>query len=97
MVPKIPDLPKKSFAQILIALTKGIPISKGEGNYTAGGNSVVPKIPDLPKKILRVISHGNDGGDSPLLWRGARGEANGVNIFSVNIRNNNTKNSNTTT
>ena len=33
---------------------------------------------------------------SPLLWRGARGEANRVIIFTVNIQNNNTKNSNTT-
>ena len=33
-------------------------------------------------------------GDSPLLWRGARGEANRVNIFRVDISNDNTKNSN---
>ena len=36
-------------------------------------------------------------GDSPLLWRGARGEANGVNIIPVNIPNDNTKNINTLT
>jgi hypothetical protein len=47
-------------------------------------------------KILRAYSHGIDGGDSPLLWRGARGEANRVNIFTVNILNDNKKNSNTT-
>lgn len=32
---------------------------------------------------------------SPLLWRGASGEADGVNIFPVNIPNDNTKNINT--
>ena len=36
-------------------------------------------------------------GDSPLLWRGARGEAKSVNIFRVNIPNDNTKNINTLT
>ena len=36
-------------------------------------------------------------GDSPLLWRGARGEADDVNIFPVNIPNDNTKNINTPT
>ena len=35
--------------------------------------------------------------DSPLLWRGARGEAKRVNIFPVNIPNDNTKNINTPT
>ena len=35
--------------------------------------------------------------DSPLLWRGARGEAKSVNIFPVNIPNDNTKNINTPT
>ena len=35
--------------------------------------------------------------DSPLLWRGARGEAKSVNIFRVNIPNDNTKNINTLT
>ena len=30
----------------------------------------------------------------PLLWRGARGEANRVNVFRVDILNDNTKNSN---
>ena len=35
--------------------------------------------------------------DSPLLWRGARGEANGVNIIPVNIPNDNTNNINTPT
>ena len=36
-------------------------------------------------------------GDSPLLWRGARGEAKSVNILCVNIPNDNTKNINTLT
>ena len=35
--------------------------------------------------------------DSPLLWRGVRGEAKSVNIFRVNIPNDNTKNINTLT
>ena len=35
--------------------------------------------------------------DSPLLWRGARGEAKSVNILCVNIPNDNTKNINTPT
>ena len=48
---EIPHLPKKSFTNIFMALTKGdIPLSSGEGNHTAGGNSVVSKIPDSPNK-----------------------------------------------
>jgi hypothetical protein len=54
------------------------------------------KFQTYQKKILREYSHGVDRGDSPLLWRGARGEANRVNIFSVNISNDNKKNSNIT-
>jgi hypothetical protein len=49
------------------------------------------KFQTYQKKILREYSHGVDGGDSPLLWRGVRGEANRVNIFTVNILNDNKK------
>ena len=36
------------------------------------------------KKFLREYPHGIDRGDSPLLWRGARGEANRVDILNDN-------------
>ena len=55
-----------------------------------GGAEAKAKIPYLPKKILREYPHGIDGGDSPLLWRGARGEANRVDILNDNTLNINT-------